>query len=156
MPDGLISVPRPERRAARLIVVDPTGRLLLFRFTPADRPPFWATPGGGVDPGETFAQAARRELLEETGIIADPGMEVARRENDFTLFDGTDVRAVERYYLVRVEHAEVSDAGHTDIEREWMLGHRWWRLEELQALDETLYPADILDLWQVAMKGGSA
>ena len=59
--------PPVRRDTARLIVRDPEGRVLLFRFTPDNRAPFWATPGGAVDPGETHAQAARRELMELHG-----------------------------------------------------------------------------------------
>jgi 8-oxo-dGTP diphosphatase len=29
---------------------------------------FWVTPGGGLQGRETYAQAARRELREETGL----------------------------------------------------------------------------------------
>ena len=47
-------IPRP---AARILLVDQQGRLLMFRFTPEDgRPPFWCTPGGAVDPGESFGR----------------------------------------------------------------------------------------------------
>ena len=49
-----------ERPAARILLMDPAGRVLLFRFDAADRPPFWATPGGAVDPGESYEEAARR------------------------------------------------------------------------------------------------
>ena len=64
---------RKPRPASRILLTDPAGRVLLFRFTPDDRPPFWCTPGGALDPGESYEQAARRELREETGLDLDCG-----------------------------------------------------------------------------------
>ena len=55
---------------ADCVVFDSGGRLLLIRRR---HPPFegqFALPGGFVDPGETTEAAARRELLEETGLTA--------------------------------------------------------------------------------------
>ena len=46
-------------------VVMRDGKLLLIRRTDDG---LWALPGGITDPGETLAQSARRELLEETGL----------------------------------------------------------------------------------------
>ena len=88
------AMPRTLRPAARILLVDGAGRVLLFRFTPEDgRAPFWCTPGGAVDPGESYEEAARRELYEETGIIADPGREVMRREVEFLTLEGIEVTA---------------------------------------------------------------
>ena len=58
------------RETARLLVVDERRRLLLFHIHDTEpvheaRPEmftYWLTPGGGVEPGESFEDAARREL----------------------------------------------------------------------------------------------
>lgn len=52
---------------AHTIVYQPSGELLLCRHEGVD---MWVLPGGGVDPGESFHEAARRELKEEAGIEA--------------------------------------------------------------------------------------
>lgn len=54
------------RGAAGARVTDDDGRLLLIRD---DRDPeTWVLPGGGHEPGETFAETARREVREESGV----------------------------------------------------------------------------------------
>ncbi|MCW2392311.1 NUDIX hydrolase [Sphingobium sp. B11D3A] len=144
---------RAKRPAARLLVTDPQGRLLLFRFTPDDRPPFWVTPGGAVDRGETFEQAARRELREETGLDLEPGPLVAVRDVTFVTLEGIPVDAEERFYAVPVAEARIDTAGHTDLEKAVMLSHRWWTPQELAAHDEAWYPVDLLDIWQELLAG---
>ncbi|MCE7985567.1 MAG: NUDIX domain-containing protein [Caldilinea sp. CFX5] len=55
--------------AVTMICHDDEGRVLLARHQDYDQ---WALPGGGIDPGETPADAAVRELWEETGLLVEP------------------------------------------------------------------------------------
>ena len=134
---------RAQRPAARILLLDERDRLLLFRFTAADRPAFWATPGGAVDPGESYGQAARRELLEETGIHADPGPEVLRRVVEFVTLEDVAVVADERYFLVRTVATELDTSAHTELERRVMQSHRWFARDELADWPETIFPEDL-------------
>ena len=52
--------------------VDGEGRMLLVRHRKAGRE-YWLLPGGGVEAGETLVEAARRELVEETGLVGEVG-----------------------------------------------------------------------------------
>jgi len=137
---------RAERPAARILLLDGNGRVLLFRFDPGDRPPFWCTPGGAVDPGESYAEAARRELREETGIDMECGPEVAQRHVEFITIEGVPVTADERYFRVRTDASEIDTGGHTPLEQRVMQSWRWFTLDEIAAHPERVFPEDLLAL----------
>jgi 8-oxo-dGTP pyrophosphatase MutT (NUDIX family) len=141
--DPVVRAPRP---AARLLLIDPQDRLLLFRFAANDRSPFWCTAGGAVDPGETYEQAARRELHEETGFDLDPGAEVAQRQVDFVSLEGVPVSADERYFLIRTPHERIETHGHTELERRVMQSWRWFTRNELADWPERIFPEDIVEM----------
>ena len=58
------------RPTARVLLLDDQDRVLLFCGQDATNPSmrFWFPAGGGIEPGETAEEAARREVLEETGF----------------------------------------------------------------------------------------
>ncbi|HVA89971.1 MAG TPA: NUDIX domain-containing protein [Chloroflexota bacterium] len=134
-----------RRPSARLLVIDQQDRVLLFRFVHtrgalADQD-YWATPGGALEEGETFAEAGRRELFEETGIVVDDlGEQVAEREFVLQLTDGEQVVAEERYFLVRVAGQALSRDSWTALEHEVMADHRWWSIRELATTREVIFP----------------
>jgi RimJ/RimL family protein N-acetyltransferase/8-oxo-dGTP pyrophosphatase MutT (NUDIX family) len=140
-----------ERKAACWLVIDPEGRVLLFRFHHTAGPllgqDYWATPGGGVEEGESFATAATRELHEETGIhIATVGPVVAERHFVMQMPDGEYVRGLEQYFAVRVSQHEVSREGWTSQEVEVIAEYRWWSADELESTQETVWPENLREL----------
>lgn len=62
-----------------IVVFDSAGRLVLCRHKERST---WETPGGHIEPGETPAEAAARELFEETGIAPKGLTAVADYEVD--------------------------------------------------------------------------
>lgn len=70
-PTGPSAVARIERFGARVLLLDGDGRMLLVRGHDPHQPErsFWFTPGGGLEEGETYREAAVRELAEETGYV---------------------------------------------------------------------------------------
>ena len=135
-----MKIVRRLRRAARIILIDEEGRTLLFRGVDPQNPsagPWWFTPGGGREGDETDEQAARREVYEETGLrVTDMSAPVYAREFDI-VFGGEPIHQVETYFVAHVGAFEPHSAGWTDLERSSILGHRWWKPEEMADVPTT-------------------
>jgi 8-oxo-dGTP pyrophosphatase MutT (NUDIX family) len=133
------------------LIIEPAGRVLLFRFVfnkgPLAGEDYWATPGGGVEEGETFEQAAIRELREETGIrVESVGPPVGQREFVLQLSDGEHVVADERFFRVEAKEATLSRDEWTAQEVEVMVAHRWWSRDELSQTSETVWPENLIEM----------
>ena len=131
------------RNAVRVLLVDAEQRLLLFRYVADDGGRFWCPAGGGMDPGESPAEAARREVFEETGWSRSLDLTEVWHRRHVTMFLGELVDQRERWFLARVPEFSVDTAGFSDLERRTISTWRWWSVADLQEASERLVPADL-------------
>ena len=96
-------------RFSSVVLIDPRGWLLLQERDehPVIDPERWGFPGGGVEEGESFEEAAYRELEEETGVRLEPGQ--------LALFSEYDVAVHDRHAVCQLW---VSSTGLTDADIE--------------------------------------
>ena len=128
-----------HREAARALVLDPHDRLLLIAHLPGDGRRVWTAPGGGLDPDESHAEAAARELDEELGIRPALGPWVWSRTATFS-FRGVWLEQSERWFLVRLAGTETPDLDALPLSDLATAGARWWTLDELRTTTEVLAP----------------
>ena len=154
-----------HRTSARVVLLDETGAVLLLcgsdpaitAFPGVAAPKWWFTVGGEVQPGERLAEAAARELAEETGLRVAPADMVGpiwRRDEVFE-FNGALLDSEEFYLLHRTRRFEPSTSGRTELECRYIHGARWCDandITELVAAGEQVYPLQLGELLPSADK----
>lgn len=143
------SVPPGSRAAARVLLLSERNRLLLLHAEASrggDR--WWVAPGGGLNAGEDFEAAARRELHEETGLLLPIGPWVWTRRHVF-MWEGRHHDQYERYFVARCEESPLVPVKPDG----YVVGHRWWSLEELLGSREDFAPRRLPDLLAPILSG---
>jgi 8-oxo-dGTP pyrophosphatase MutT (NUDIX family) len=144
------------RQAARVILLDADNRVYLMFFAPGrEGAGVWITPGGGLDPGETFEQAAARELWEELGLRdLELGPCVWLRSHT-SEYMGRPIEQQERFFVVRIDAYDLgSHVNHDEWERDRITSQRWWTLAEVvAAANQNFGPGDLATLLPPIMRG---
>ena len=146
------------RRAARVLLLNGAGRILLLRgFDPA-RPEhrYWFTVGGGLDDGETMREAAARELFEETGLrlaLDDFAGPVWHESTRFP-FDGQWYEQQQEFFVARTPSPawDVDFSGLNEIERASVDGSAWWSVDEIEHTEEHVYPSNLPQILRKLME----
>jgi 8-oxo-dGTP pyrophosphatase MutT (NUDIX family) len=148
-----------ERWAVRVVLLDAGQHVLLFHalLPEGSATGWWELPGGGIDAGESYLDAAVREVREETGLVITPdqlGPPAWRRDSTWR---SRGLRRLQHEVVVlarlAADQPEITDAGQTAEELDDYIGVRWWPMADLRASAETFYPARLPELLPAFLAG---
>ena len=134
----MIDRPRKVRTASR-VLVKAEGQVLLIRDTDPGVPDedWWFTPGGGVDEGESYEQAAVREVFEEVGLEITEDQLLGPIAHRFVIHGYSDriLEQEEYFYSVEIEaRFEVHHNGLTERELLSIKEFAWIPVEDVPDL----------------------
>lgn len=141
------------RRTARIVLLDPAGRVLLMKIIDDWLPPgspghgsgLWVTIGGGVGEHEDTRDAAQRELREETGLQVP--VEPARWYGEQVLtVQGRQRLLKETFFVAHTDTGRIDPSGLDDDERSVVRAFAWWSAGDLLRTDEPFVPPILPDL----------
>jgi 8-oxo-dGTP pyrophosphatase MutT (NUDIX family) len=148
-----------ERSCVRVVLRDRSGRVLLFRARLASRTSghWWELPGGGIEPGESHADAAVREIRAETGLLISP-LQVGRpRWRRSATWIARGVRRLQHEVVVAVDidadRPRVTDGGRNPEELAEYTEARWWQVADVLSSSERFYPGRLPQLLPAFLAG---
>lgn len=148
-----------RRDSARVLLVDARDKVLLFRSLCHPGKPelgtLWLTPGGGINDGEQPAEAAARELFEETGLSVGPDelgaiVAVTSGTADLGWMAG---EFQDEFFFYRVTRHDVDTRGFGEMEASTFAGHRWWSVSEIEQTTEMVAPNGLAALLRELLAG---
>ena len=126
--------------AAGAVVWRSVGDTLQVLLVHRDRYDDWTFPKGKLDPGETLAVTAVREVEEETGVRIRLGPLLVRHEYRLSRSSGGGVKQV-TYWCARPIDAEAARAADAYRPNAEIDGVRW--VDVTEAVDLLTYPRDV-------------
>jgi 8-oxo-dGTP pyrophosphatase MutT (NUDIX family) len=150
MPDTPPEPPVDERNVVRVVLLDTDNRVLLLNVRDLSNPAFgsaWELPGGGMEPGETYVEAAMREIREETGLDIGPDQIRPTTWRRDVSYPYRGVKRLQHEIIVAARLASptplLDGSQRVGFEREDLFGARWWTLNEINNSPERFYPRSL-------------
>ncbi len=145
-------IPNDARLSARVLIFDRDDRILLLQGQSSDGQTFWLMPGGGLQAGEGFNDAAAREVFEETGLRVEIGPHIWNRRHQFQ-WKGRLHDQYEQYFVGVTRVSNVNLPPNPTESDDYIIGYRWWTLGEIAGSAEEFVPRSLAQLLPPILQG---
>jgi 8-oxo-dGTP pyrophosphatase MutT (NUDIX family) len=122
---------RTPREVARGLLFDGEHILMIRWRDPVTGHEFLEPPGGSQEPGESYEDALRREIAEESGIAGVEVGDFVRKIRHVFTFAGEPYDCRERYFVCRLTGRERTTPVLDPVEQAGILGAEWVRVQDL-------------------------